>query len=122
MTKRLTKPEMLLALADNDNVLFDELKRLFLRLMPEQVKSLELTFAAGDTQTSLALLHKIKGSLQLVGAECTIYDLEQISSDTRCIGELPAKPRLNKLSSQLRHVINEVSQFESRSNPENPTS
>ena len=106
----LTNPATLRTMA-GDDALFKELADIIVRSIPHYVQSLEQAVSSKDTAAIRAALHKIKGTLQMVGADHTLQLLDAIGRDIRATGRVPQTGRTDTLMAQLHAIRAEVTTY-----------
>lgn len=107
----LTRPEALLYIAGGDQNLFSELKTIFVRSMPQYISMLAKAFELADRDAIRTALHKIKGTIQLVGADQTLKLIESMSDTLKVSDTLPSKEAARVLLTHLETIAVEVSNY-----------
>lgn len=107
----LTSAQVLRAMAANDSTLFNELADIILRSLPNYAQALEQALSGNDTGAVRAALHKIKGTLQMVGASQTLNLLNTIGDHIRSTGTLPETGAIHTLLEQMRLIAIEVAAY-----------
>ena len=107
----LTRPEALLNITGGDTHLFDELATLFVQSIPQYCDALTNALLKEDVDSIALTLHKIKGTLQLVGADQTLQLLDAMYSHARTHHTLADKDGFTALLSQLNTIMTEVSAY-----------
>ena len=107
----LTRPEALLHMAGGDQNLFRELKAIFVRSMPQYISTLAEAFERADSDAIRAALHKIKGTIQLVGADQTLKLVESMADTLKVAETLPSQEAARVLLTQLETIAVEVSNY-----------
>ena len=117
MAFNLTKPAALLRIAGNDSKLFIELAQIMAHAFPDYIDSLEQALARNDTVATRAVLHKIKGSLQMLGAESTLEQVSTLGAYIRTSEALPDAQDTRHLIDQLHAILIEVERYQQNDAP-----
>ncbi len=107
----LTRREALLYIAGGDPNLFSELKTIFVRSMPQYIRTLAEAFERADSEAIRTALHKIKGTIQLVGADQTLKLIEGMADTLKVSDAMPSKEAARVLLTQLETIAVEVSNY-----------
>lgn len=111
MKTRYSQPRELLQIAGEDIGLFHELIQVFLKVFPQYIKILEQALKAEDLPTTLAIMHKMKGSLQLIGASLTLAKIDAISKEIKLFSIPPSEKELRYLIGELHAIVAEVAKY-----------
>lgn len=107
----LTSAQVLRAMAADDNILFNELADIIVRSLPYYTQALEQALSGNDTGAVRAALHKIKGTLQMVGASQTLNLLNTIGDHIRNTGTLPETGAIHTLLAHMHLIEIEVAAY-----------
>lgn len=89
LTYRLIDPAVLLDAAGNDQEGFNELLALFLRVVPDGLRQLQLAVDAASQRDIAHHAHSLKSSLSLLGAHGPASRLEQLERAARTGQDAP---------------------------------
>lgn len=101
----------MLDIAGGDQQLFRELTAIIVRSIPQYIATLARAFEQADADAIKAALHKIKGTLQMVGADQTLKRMSHLHDDIKINNRLPTPDAGLGLLEELHAIANEVSAY-----------
>lgn len=108
MPAHLIDPQALLKAAGQDPSLCYELLEIFIKSFADDIEQLDGAIQSDDSATTRHLLHRIKGSLQILGIQPVVLRIEEVSGQLHGSIEASQAAALKELFETFSQILDEA--------------